>query len=95
MLHARMSALSEGHLAAVIFGVLGDSLVFCWEDFSFFYSFFPFFTPFSFFADFWSIGQGNPSFGGWSYIRPGLILGLTLVESSLRRRTVVNNTTLV
>ena len=74
MLHARMSALSEGHLAAVIFCVLGDSLVFCWEDFFLFFSLFsPFLPLFPFFADFWSIGQGNPSFAGWSYIPPGLI----------------------
>ena len=75
-----MSALSEGHLAAVIFCVLGDPLLFCWEDFFSFFIFFPlFYPPFSFFfADFWSIGQGNPSFGGWSYIWPGLKSGLPL-----------------
>ena len=46
VLHARMSALSEGHLAAVIFCVLEDSLVFCWEDFLLFFLFPPFFTLF-------------------------------------------------
>ena len=41
-----MSALSEGHLAAVIFCVLGDPLLFCWEDFFSFFLFFSLFLPF-------------------------------------------------
>ena len=72
-----MSALSEGHLAAVIFCVLGDSLVFCWEDFSFFFLFFPpFYPPFPFFCGFLVYWSGKSQFCGvvlysaWSYIPP-------------------------
>ena len=57
--------------------------------FSFFFSSFPLFTPFFlFFADFWSIGQGNPSFAGWSYIPPGLIFLLPLAGRVLRAGSV-------
>ena len=48
MLHARISALSEGHLAVVIFCVvLGDPLLFYWEELFLFL-----FPPFSFFFGF-------------------------------------------
>ena len=51
------------------------------EEISFFSLFFSLSPPFfPFFADFWSTGQGDPSFPGWSYIPPGLIFLLPLAE---------------
>ena len=69
-----MSALSEGHLTAVIFCVLGDPLLFCWEDFFLFLSFFlPLFTPlFLFLRIFGLLVREIPVLGG------GLIFGLVL-----------------
>ena len=72
VLHARMSALSEGHLAAVIFCVLGDLLLFCWEDFSSFSLFPPFLPFFPFFRIFGLLVREIPVLGG------GLIFGLVL-----------------
>ena len=71
-----MSALSEGHLAAVIFCVLGDPLLFCWEEFFLFFLFFPFYPLFPFFCGFLVYWSGRSQFSGvilystWSYIPP-------------------------